>query len=83
MTKEKVFLELTYRYKGYETKTENYPEHRSIYHVVDFAPFSTDANIDASCNRPHYGSNWLVCVGKSILMIYNRLLIMINTRISP
>jgi hypothetical protein len=24
----------------------------------------TDANIDESCNRTHYGSNWVVCVGK-------------------
>jgi hypothetical protein len=24
----------------------------------------TDANIDASYNRTHYGSNWVVCVDK-------------------
>jgi hypothetical protein len=42
-----------------------------IYHTIDFSSFLTDANIDASCNRTHYGSNWVVCVGKSILMFYN------------
>jgi len=42
-----------------------------IYHTIDFSSFQTDANIDASCNRTHHGSNWVVCVGKSILMIYN------------
>jgi hypothetical protein len=31
----------------------------------------TDANIDATCNRTHYGSNCVACVGKSILMFYN------------
>ena len=31
----------------------------------------TDANIDESWNRTHYGSNWVVCVGKSISTIYN------------
>ena len=31
----------------------------------------TDANIDATSNRTRHGSNWVVCVGKSILMIYN------------
>jgi hypothetical protein len=36
-----------------------------IYHTIDFSSFLTDANIDASCNRTHYGSNWVVCVGKS------------------
>jgi len=41
-----------------------------ISHTVDFSSFLTDANIDASCNRTHYGSNWVVCVGKSILMFY-------------
>ena len=45
--------------------------------------FLTDANIDASCNRTHYGSNWVVCLGKSILTIYNWLLTMTNTRITP
>ncbi len=30
MTKEKVFLELTYRYKGYKTRKENYPEYEDI-----------------------------------------------------
>ena len=38
---------------------------------IELESFMTDANIDASCNRTHYGSNWVVCVGKSILMIYN------------
>jgi hypothetical protein len=33
--------------------------------------FLTDANIDESCNRTHYGSNRVVCVGKSILAFYN------------
>ena len=33
--------------------------------------FFTVANIDASCNRTHYGPNWAVCLGKSIFMIYN------------
>jgi hypothetical protein len=32
---------------------------------------TTDANIDASCNRTHYGSNRVICVGKSILALYN------------
>ena len=45
--------------------------------------FLTVANIDASCNRTHYGSNWVVCVGKSILTFYNRLLTMSNTRVTP
>jgi hypothetical protein len=54
-----------------------------IYHTIDFSLFLTDANIDESCNRTHYGSNWVVYVGKSILTIYNRLLMMINTRITP
>jgi len=54
-----------------------------ISHTVDFSSFLTDANIDASCNRTHYGSNWVVCVGKSILAFYNRLLMMTNTRINP
>ena len=31
----------------------------------------TDANIDASCNRTHHGSNWVVYVGKSTLILYN------------
>jgi len=43
----------------------------------------TDANIDESCNRTHYDSNWVVCVGKSILTFYNALLIMTNTGITP
>ena len=38
---------------------------------IELESFSTDANIDESCNRTHYGSNWVVCVGKSILMFYN------------
>ena len=42
-----------------------------IYYTVEFSSFLTDANIDASCNRTHYGSNLVVCVGKSILTIYN------------
>jgi len=33
--------------------------------------YATDANIDASCHRTHHSSNLVVCVGKSILMIYN------------
>ena len=40
-------------------------------------------NTDANCNRTHYGSNRVVCVGKSILTFYNWLLIMTNTRITP
>jgi hypothetical protein len=40
------------------------PAYNSVSH-------NTDANIDASCNRTHYGSNWVVCVGKSILTFYN------------
>ena len=40
-------------------------------------------NTDASCNRTHYGSNWVVCVGKSISTFYNWLLTMTNTRITP
>jgi len=43
----------------------------------------TDANIDESGNRTHYGSNWVVCAGKSILIFYNWLLMMTNTRITP
>ena len=39
------------------------PAYNSASHI-------TDANIDASCNRTHYGSNWVVCVGKSISMLY-------------
>jgi len=42
-----------------------------IYHTIDFSSFQTDANIDATCNRTHYGSNRVVCVGKSISPIYN------------
>ena len=33
----------------------------------------TDVNIDASCNRTHYGSNQVVCVDKSISTFYNQL----------
>jgi hypothetical protein len=32
---------------------------------------NTDAIIDASCNRTHYGSNWVVCVGKNQLNTFN------------
>jgi len=32
---------------------------------------NTDANIDASCNRTHYGSKRVVCVDKSISTFYN------------
>ena len=53
-----------------------------IYHTTDFSSFQTDANIDASCNRTHYGSNRVVCAGKSISIFYNRLLTMTNTRIT-
>jgi hypothetical protein len=42
-----------------------------IYHTIDFSSFLTDANIDATCHRTHYGSNWVVCVGKSISTTYN------------
>jgi hypothetical protein len=38
---------------------------------IELESFLTDANIDESCNRTHYGSNWLACVGKSILTFYN------------
>ena len=54
-----------------------------ISHTVNFSSFQTDANIDESCNRTHYGSNWLACVDKSILTFYNLLLTMTNTRITP
>ena len=43
----------------------------------------TDANIDATCNRTHYGSNVVVCVGESISEFYNKLLMITNTRITP
>jgi hypothetical protein len=42
--------------------------------IIELAtdPFEkTDANIDASYNRTHYGSNWVVCLGKSISTFYN------------
>ena len=42
-----------------------------IYHTIDFSSFQTDANIDATCNRTHYGSNRVVCVVNSILTLYN------------
>jgi len=48
-----------------------------------FSLFSTDANIDESCNRTLHGPNWVVCVGISISILYNRLLTMTNTRITP
>ena len=51
--------------------------------AIDSHHYFTDANIDASCNRTHYGSNWMVCVGKSISTFYNWLLTMTNTRITP
>ena len=38
---------------------------------------------DASCNRSHYGSNWLVFVGKSVLSFYNWLLLTTNAWITP
>ena len=43
----------------------------------------TDANIDESCNRIHYGSNWVVCVVISISKIHNCLLKTTNTGITP
>jgi len=42
-----------------------------IQPAYNSASHNTDANIDASCNRTHHGSNWVVCVDNSILMIYN------------
>jgi hypothetical protein len=38
---------------------------------IELESFLTDANIDASCHRTHYGSNWVICVGKSISTLYN------------
>jgi hypothetical protein len=35
-----------------------------VHHTIVFSSFLTDANIDACCNRTHYGSNWVVCVGE-------------------
>jgi len=37
---------------------------------IELVSFLTDANIDESCNRTLDGSNWMVCVGKSISMLY-------------
>jgi len=50
---------------------------------IGLESFSTDANIDESCNHIDYGSNWLAYVGKSISTIYNTLLMMTNTGITP
>jgi hypothetical protein len=44
---------------------------------------NTEAKIDTTCYRTHHGSNWLVCMGKSILAVYKWLLITTNTRITP
>ena len=54
-----------------------------ICHSINLSSFLTDANIDASCSRTLCGSNRLVYVGKSISPIYNWLLMMTNTRITP
>jgi hypothetical protein len=41
------------------------PYHQcSNLHKPQLTMIQTDANIDASCNRTHYGSNWLACVDK-------------------
>jgi hypothetical protein len=32
---------------------------------------SSDANIDATCYRTHYGSNWVVCVDNNQLNTFN------------
>ena len=59
--------------------------HYKWYHFSHrrFSSLFTDANIDASCNRTLYDPNWVVCVDKPILTIYNWLLMMKNTRITP
>jgi hypothetical protein len=51
--------------------TDSQPKRPLTSDIIEFKSFLTDANIDESCNRTHYGSNWVVCVGKSILMFYN------------
>jgi hypothetical protein len=39
--------------------------------TIVFSSFLTDANIDASCNRTHDGSNRVVCVDKIHLNTFN------------
>jgi len=53
------------------------PGHRStsdiICHTVFSSSFLTDAGIDESCNRTHYGSKRVNGASKSITAFYKRL----------
>jgi hypothetical protein len=53
------------------TRQPKHPHTSDIIYLPISASHITDANIDATCNRTLYGSNWVVCVGKSISTFYN------------
>jgi hypothetical protein len=53
-----------------------------ICHTINSSSFMTDANIDESCNRTHYGSNWVVCVGKSQMHKSNSLKTLRNNKVT-